>query len=740
MFANAYTFHTMAVILSLDLHPMKKFWLLALALPTLFLATTSAASNCEEIEFDDATVCVDVEKETSSRFQVDIDVSDTNGAVSILCDVMPPSRQLQNVGACNGEFTYNGNANTILIYVRVNTDYKTLEGKYDFDDGEWIEELEERDDNGSNNNNNSNGDLDDFDITMSPTTPETDEWTDVTIEAIDSDEDTVDDYEGTVVITVQYKDWTTWRDVSSSDYDIRNISLDSNDEYDFDNSDNGEIDFEIKFDDEDEYRIVVEDEDENVEANKTFDVDDSGSNNNNSNGDLDNFVVTADDTTPSTSQRVDLTVKARDDGDDVITDFDGSIDYKIYYRSSSSSSWTLTTSSTYYEIDADFDDGYDFTSSDDWVAELSNFIKLKKNNYDYKIRVYDQDDNDIYKEITFSVGSSSNNNNSNGDLDDFDITMSPTTPETDEWTDVTIEAVDIDGDPVNGYDGTVTIIFQYKDGSTWRELSFGSYDIRNISIDSNDEYDFDDSEISFEIKFDDEDEYRIVVEDADENVEANKTFDVDDSGSSNNNDEGGDFDISISPTSPEEDEEIDVTIEALDSNGDLDDNYTENVRFTVQKKSGSSWVTASSSDYDLARTSYTFTSSDDGEKLFTNLLTFNREGDFRLKVYESDNSSVYAYQEIEVDNGWSSSSSSNGFTNSERSQVRAIYNLWPDLIDELEDETPSLRNNSNRQNDQEDLYDEMKNIIDQDDSAYADYDEFFDAFMDRYTDTLNIIN
>jgi hypothetical protein len=250
----------------------------------------------------------------------------------------------------------------------------------------------------------------------------------------------------------------------------------------------------------------------------------------------------------------------------------------------------------------------------------------------------------------------------------------------------------------------------------------------------------DNGEIDFEIKFDDEDEYRIVVEDEDENVTANKTFDVDDSGSSNNNSDDGDYDISISPTSPEEDEEIDVTIEALDSNGDLDDNYTENVRFSVQKKSGSSWVTASSSDYDLARTSYTFTSSDDGEKLFTNLLTFNREGDFRLKVYESNNSSVYAYQEIEVDNGGSSSSSSNGFTSSERSQVRAIYNLWPDLIDELEDDTPSLRNNSNRQNDQEDLYDEMKNIVDGDDSAYGDYDEFFDAFMDRYTDTLSIMN
>ncbi|MBP7841350.1 hypothetical protein KA037_01560 [Patescibacteria group bacterium] len=388
----------------------------------------------------------------------------------------------------------------------------------------------------------------------------------------------------------------------------------------------------------------------------------------------------------------------------------------------------------------DSNDEYDFDNGDNGEIEFQIEYAYED---DYKIIVEDEDENvTASKQFVVDDGGSSNNN-SNGDLDDFNITLSPTTPETDEWTDVTVEAIDSDEDTVDDYEGTVIISVQYKDGSTWRTLSDSNYDIRSISLDSNDEYDFDNSdngEIDFEIKFDDEDEYRIVVEDEDENVTANKTFDVDDSGSSNNNSDDGDYDISISPTSPEEDEEIDVTIEALDSNGDLDDNYTENVRFSVQKKSGSSWVTASSSDYDLARTSYTFTSSDDGEKLFTNLLTFNREGDFRLKVYESNNSSVYAYQEIEVDNGGSSSSSSNGFTSSERSQVRAIYNLWPDLIDELEDDTPSLRNNSNRQNDQEDLYDEMKNIVDGDDSAYGDYDEFFDAFMDRYTDTLSIMN
>ncbi|MFZ2150609.1 MAG: hypothetical protein WAZ12_04230 [Candidatus Absconditicoccaceae bacterium] len=141
----------------------------------------------------------------------------------------------------------------------------------------------------------------------------------------------------------------------------------------------------------------------------------------NSNGDLDNFYLSADDTTPSTSQRVDLTIEARDDSDDTVTDYDGTVDFKVYYRSSSSSSWTLTTSSTYFEIDSDYDNGYEFTSSDDGEADLTNFIQFKKNNYDYKVRVYDDSDTSIYKEITFEVGSSSNSNGfSSSELDQIE--------------------------------------------------------------------------------------------------------------------------------------------------------------------------------------------------------------------------------------------------------------------------------------------------------------------------------
>jgi VCBS repeat-containing protein len=84
-----------------------------------------------------------------------------------------------------------------------------------------------------------------------------------------------------------------------------------------------------------------------------------------SNNELDNFTVTSDDTTPSTSQRVDLNIKARDSDNATVTDYTDTVKFKVYYRSSSSSSWTQTTSSTYYEMDSDYDGGYDFTSSDD---------------------------------------------------------------------------------------------------------------------------------------------------------------------------------------------------------------------------------------------------------------------------------------------------------------------------------------------------------------------------------------
>ncbi len=121
-----------------------------------------------------------------------------------------------------------------------------------------------------------------------------------------------------------------------------------------------------------------------------------------SNEDIDNFYLTTDDSSPETNDRVDLTIRARDDDNSTVDDYRWTVQFKVYYRTSSSSSRRLTTSSTYYEIDDDYEDDYTFTSSDDGEAELDNFIKFKKE-YDYKVRVEDEDDDDIYGERIFYV-------------------------------------------------------------------------------------------------------------------------------------------------------------------------------------------------------------------------------------------------------------------------------------------------------------------------------------------------
>jgi len=104
---------------------------------------------------------------------------------------------------------------------------------------------------------------------------------------------------------------------------------------------------------------------------------------------------------------------------------------------------------------------------------------------------------------------------------------------------------------------------------------------------------------------------------------------------SNNNSDN--FLLTASPNDPNQDEAVDITIKARDNTA-TDTSYRGTARFKVERKSGSSRITASSSLYELARTSYTFTSSDDGEHTFSNLVTFNDDSyDYRLVVYDDDN-------------------------------------------------------------------------------------------------------
>ena len=63
------------------------------------------------------------------------------------------------------------------------------------------------------------------------------------------------------------------------------------------------------------------------------------------------------------------------------------------------------------------DDGYTFTSSNNGTKTFSNIIKFNKNNYSYKVIVYDEDNEDIEGYKTFTVGTVSNDSDVDGFTD-----------------------------------------------------------------------------------------------------------------------------------------------------------------------------------------------------------------------------------------------------------------------------------------------------------------------------------
>jgi hypothetical protein len=147
------------------------------------------------------------------------------------------------------------------------------------------------------------------------------------------------------------------------------------------------------------------------------------------------------------------------------------------------------------------------------------------------------------------------------------------------------------------------------------------------------------------------------------------TDDLQNSSSSNYNTDN--FYITASPSSPNQDEATDITIKARDGSS-TDTSYRGTVRFKVERSSGNSRVTASSSLYDLSRTSYTFTSSDDGQHTFSNLVTFTDDSyDYRLVAYDNSDSNIEGTKTFNLNGGSSNSNSNNSNYNTDNFYVTA---------------------------------------------------------------------
>ena len=147
----------------------------------------------------------------------------------------------------------------------------------------------------------------------------------------------------------------------------------------------------------------------------------------------------------------------------------------------------------------------------------------------------------------------------------------------------------------------------------------------------------------------------------------------------------------------------------------------------------------------MDRTTYTFSTSDNWVKTFSSLVRFRTNWEFRLKFTEDNDSSVYWTRTINV---WGYSSSSyyyddyyydnyrsssyyGDFTDSELKKIRAIYDIWDNVISSLERDYPNLRNSSSWRSRSDTFKRDMKNVLTDSRSwAFRNWSDFYEGFMD----------
>ena len=457
---------------------------------------------------------------------------------------------------------------------------------------------------------------------------------------------------------------------------------------------------------------------------------------------------------PSRDQWIDVTLKVRKSGSS--SDY---YDWRVnfYVERYNWGSWSRASS---YEYDLE-NTSYTFSRSDWWEKRFNGLIRFRES-WEYRL-VAELSDGRSNTYETFYVdwynsSSSSSSSYSAREISVYSIT--PSNPSTYEWVDVSIRALASNWNVASNYNKRVKIeVQEYRNGS-WRTAEFSNYDLDQES------YTFstsDDWRKTFNslVRFRKTWEYRLkFTEEYDSSVYWTKTINVDtnwDSYYNNNNYYSSssynarELSVySVSSSNPSTYQWINVTLRALTNNWSVASNYNKRVRIEVQEYRNGSWRSASSSDYDLDKTYYTFSTSDNWSKTFNSLVRFRTNGEFRLKFTEDNDSSVYWTRTINV--GGSSSSyyyydnynsryyddSYGNFTSSELKKIRAVYDIWDNVISSLERDYPRLRNSSSWRSMSDRFQRDMKDVLTNTrSSSFRNWSDFYNWFMDwlRYTTT-----
>ncbi len=348
-------------------------------------------------------------------------------------------------------------------------------------------------------------------------------------------------------------------------------------------------------------------------------------------------------------------------------------------------------------------------------ADISNYRYELITNYDFR-------------NGTFSLSSSTSSTSSTSIWTPEFYSISDTRPDRDEWVDVVLHVKNLNSRS-SYYDGRVN--FRVEEYRNWRwQLAYSSdYELDKTS------YYFSSSdrgEARFNdlIRFRTEGEFRLYAEVDGGNSEY-KSFTVE-NGYSYSSDYFPEW-RNVSDTRPDRNEWVDMTLRVKNKYSNY---YEGRVDFRVEEYRNWRWQSAYSSDYDLDKTSYYFSSSDKGEARFNDLIRFRTEGEFRVIAELGKYSNESSYQTFYVNRTSSDShntywNSRLSFTDKELTKIKAVAKIWNELMIALEKDYPRLRNSSEWKRISDSFYDSMQDIInDRSFAKYKSWKEFYAGFQE----------
>ncbi len=688
--------------------------------------------DTECLDLTDGYLCLSAESMSNSiRFSNTITDYTRSDIPQLSCDMQTPGGITLQRNTCDATINQDGNGD-YRIYVTFNTDQATF--IYNSNTRRFTSAVEWNSPN-NNYNNNSYGTY--LDVSADDYSVATYQGIDLSVRAYNNGS-TWTNYNGQIRMSVYRRDGSYgFTTASLSDYSFNG----NNTYYSFSIYDNGYHTFydHITFSRDGEYKIRIEWD--NITADEITITVGNGYSNNTNTTNTTRFSLTVDDSTPDINQYVYATITALNSSYYRDYNYRNTIGFSIERRDSNYGSWYTASYSDYTFTNA----SYYMGSNEQWLANSINVVKFLRSWY-YRIKAYDLSNTNVNgysNEIAVSNNTSNNNNYGRR----FDLTSSNTNLSINQWTNLSITAKDI----YNNTDTSYTSRMNFKvyrraySNDSWTEITSSTLDNSNYSIYASYyimPYAVGYVNLNSFIKFYDSNyDYKVVVEDNNDPsaMRGEIIYYVKNAWNNNNSNNSSYGTVrrivaTIDPALPKKNNDIDLTLSARDSSNRQVSNYTNRVNFVMEKKSSAwsrSWSTASSSDCTLDRSSYTFSSNDNGDVELNNLIKCKKDGFFRLKMTDDNNSSVYGYVYITTLTTSKFDSRVNGYSTSQLKTIKSVYTNFMKTINGYENNSTRLWNDSTRENEWTEFYQQLYDVVyDRSGKDLTSYSRYQDAIRD----------